>query len=343
MVLPKRFPLKVPFITALGRKDATENVLVRVRLRGGAEGWGEASGSVVMADHRPRRLSACLKRLGEAFRGADCRRLLPLSRDIWTRAGRTPAAAAAFECAVTDALLQALDVPMPAWFGGASRRVETDITLSAASPADTAAAAARAAGEGFRILKVKVGSGGHRTDLARVRAADQKGRRGAKRPKILLDGNQGLSSAGALRLVGSCLKCGIRVVLLEQPLPADRLEEMAQLQQRCPVPLAADESVRSPADAVRVARTGAAKIINVKVAKTGLQGSLEVIAAARAAGLGLMIGCMQETALGLSAGVALACGTGAFQHLDLDSDHLLVPEGQPEGIFTRKGPFLHLR
>ena len=54
-----------------------------------------------------------------------------------------------------------------------------------------------------------------------------------------------------------------------------------------------------------------------------------------------MIGCMQESALGLSMSAHLACGTGAFSFADLDSDCLLE-EGQPRGSFTRQGPLLFL-
>ncbi|MFC1680132.1 enolase C-terminal domain-like protein, partial [Elusimicrobiota bacterium] len=208
-------PLKRPFITALGRKDATTNAVVRLRLRGGAEGMGEASGSVVMADHRPPRLARVLRGLVRRFRGADVRRLGPLTAEAWRRARATPAAAAAFECALTEALLSALGVTMSAWFGGARDRVETDLTISAGHAKDTADAAGSAAKEGFRKLKVKVGSGGGTRDIERVRAADRHGRRGRARPEVVLDGNQGLTERSALRLVEGCLKRGIRVVLLE--------------------------------------------------------------------------------------------------------------------------------
>ncbi|HBL17401.1 MAG TPA: dipeptide epimerase [Elusimicrobia bacterium] len=334
--------LKEPFITALGRKDATTNAFVRVRLAGGAEGWGEASGSVVMAHQKPARLAAVLRALGRRLRGADAARTGPLAADVWAYAGETPAAAAAFECAALDAFLRLKRVPMDAWFGGALERIETDFTLSAAAPETAAASAARAAREGFRKLKIKVGGGSPAADFRRVVLAEAAAHAElGRRPEILLDGNQGLSERGSLALVERCLKRGLRVTLLEQPLPKDDLKGMARLQRRCPVPLAADESVRSPQDALRVMDLGAADVINVKVAKTGLQASLDIIALARAAGKRLMIGCMQESALGLAHSVRLACGSGAFSFADLDSDHLLVPE-QPRGDFRRDGGWLTL-
>ena len=81
----------------------------------------------------------------------------------------------------------------------------------------------------------------------------------------------------------------------------------------------------------------AARAINIKVAKSGFLRSLEIAAVARAAGLKLMIGCMAETGAGLSSSVHFALGTGFFDFVDLDSDHLLAGPQQRRG-WTRRGP-----
>lgn len=337
----RSIPLKTPFITALGRKEATDNVFVRVRLANGAEGWGEASSSVVMAHLSAPRLERAVRRLVAPLKGTDARRLSALAPALFRRAGAAPAAAAAVECALTDAVRSALGLSWTAWFGARAARIETDATLSAAGPEETRRAARRAAEEGFRILKVKVGTG-PKADLERALAADAAGRRGGRRPGLILDGNQRLGRAGALRLCEACLERGLRPVLIEQPLPAADLAGMAWVSRRSPVPVAADESVQGPADARRVLEAGAASVLNIKVAKMGLQGALETMAVARAAGAGLMIGCMQESALGLSPSAGLAAGTGAFAFRDLDSDWLLC-DSQPAGRFTRRGPWLSER
>lgn len=326
-------PLKVPFITALGRKDSTENVLVRARLRGGAAGWGEASGSVVNAALKPARLAADCGALARRLNGRDVRAWNALAGELRT-SGRPAPAAAAVESALLDALRNALGLSWSAWFGGAGKSVSTDATLSAAGPAETTEAAGRAAAEGFKVLKVKVGSG-FSADLARCLAADAAGRK----PEFILDGNQRLGRAGAVRLAEACVKRGLKVVLIEQPVPADDLAGLAWVSKRAPAPVAADESVQGPEDARRVLETGAAAVVNVKLAKMGPAAALETVTVARACGGGLMLGCMQESALGLSPSVGLAMGTGAFAHLDLDSDWLLGA-GQPEGSFTRRGPLL---
>jgi L-alanine-DL-glutamate epimerase-like enolase superfamily enzyme len=330
-------PLKRPFVTAQGRKDSTVNVGFTLRLRGGGEGYGEASSSIALKHLSPAALERALRRLAAGARGRDARDWRALVEAAWNAEGTLSPAVAAFECALLSALAAQNKTTLRETFGGASRSLESDLTLSAWNdPALTEAAAREAAREGFRVLKVKVG-GRFEDDLARLRAA----LRGAPRTRLLLDGNQGLTRAGALKLVEAALKLA-PVDLLEQPLPKDDLAGMAFVSKRCPVPVAADESVSTPEAAYRVLSRGAATAVNIKVAKSGLSRSLAIAAVARAAGAPLMIGCMAETARGLSPSAALAAGTGFFRFVDLDSDHLLREDAASKRAcgWKRVGPRL---
>src|SRR5581483_3688771 len=150
-----RAPLKEPFITALGRHDAAVNVRLELRLSGGAQGYGEASSSLVAKHLKPAALVAALRTELRRGVGRDARELRSIVTNIWRRLSDLAPAAAAIECALTDALCRELGVTMLEWFGGAKCELETDLTLSAAGPDVAGAAAARAIREGFRILKLK--------------------------------------------------------------------------------------------------------------------------------------------------------------------------------------------
>jgi L-alanine-DL-glutamate epimerase-like enolase superfamily enzyme len=248
-------------------------------------------------------------------------------------------AVAAFEAALLSALAAEAGTGLAGWLGGATGRIETDLTISASTDKKvTREAAAEAAAAGFRMLKIKVG-GRRADDLARVRAA----RAGAPKARLLLDGNQGFTPAGALKFVEAVMKTGAPVEMFEQPTPKADLAALAFVAKRCPVPVAADESVATPADAARAAGAGVTAI-NIKLAKSGISRGLEIAAVARAAGLPLMIGCMAETARGLSASVHLALGTGFFTWCDLDSDVLLVEDIKSRRLagWTRRGRFASL-
>jgi L-Ala-D/L-Glu epimerase len=329
-------PLKRPFVTAQGRKTSTVNVGLTLRLKGGAEGYGEASSSIALKHLTPAALEAALRRLAAKARGRDSREWRPLVDRAWREEGELSPAVAAFESALLSALAAQSGTDLRGFFGGALRELESDLTLSAwTEPGVTRAAAAEAAREGFRVLKVKVG-GAYADDLARVKEA----RAGAPRCRLLLDGNQGLTKDGALRLVDAALKLA-PVDLLEQPLPKHDLEGMAYVAKRCPVPVAADESVSSPETALAALEAGVTAV-NIKAAKSGYSRSLAIAALARAAGVPLMIGCMAETARGLAASAALAAGTGFFRFVDLDSDHLLAESASARRLagWTRRGPRL---
>lgn len=323
--------LRRPFVTALGRKTVTTNAGVTLTLSGGARGYGEASGSLALAHLAAERLARELRRLCRRVLGREIACPAAVVREAWAGEEGPAPAAAAFEAALLSAWCAHRGLSLARWLGGALRAVETDITLSAVGAAETEIAAAEARREGFRVLKIKVGSA-LTEDLARVRAA----RRAHPRARILLDGNQGLTAREALALVEACLADGAPIELLEQPLPKGDLRGMKALAKRCLVPVAADESCATPYDAARLAGEGAAGAFNVKLAKSGILRSLEIAAVARAAGLPLMIGCMTETARGLSASAHVALGTGFFRWVDLDSDRLLVGQGAGEG-WARRG------
>jgi L-Ala-D/L-Glu epimerase len=100
--------------------------------------------------------------------------------------------------------------------------------------------------------------------------------------------------------------------------------------------VAADESVASAADARRVARPGAAQVINVKLMKAGIAEALEVVQVARAEGLGLMIGGNVESILAMTASACFASGLGGFAYADLDTP-LFLAENPFEGGFALDG------
>ncbi len=333
-----RARLRRPFVTALGERLFTENAALTLRLAGGAVGYGEASTSLAMKSLTAAALTRALRALAALARGRDARDWRALSERAWRRFPDLGPAVAAFESALLSALAREAGLPLAHFFGGAARSLETDLTISASrDPALAAEAAAEAARAGFTTLKVKVG-GAAADDLARVRAVAA----AAPGARLILDGNQGLTPRGALELLERAARLGAKVVLLEQPVRKDDERGLLFVARRSPVPVAADESAATPAQAARLLDSGAATAVNVKLAKSGVARGLEICALARAAGVPLMIGCMAETAPGLSSSVHLALGTGFFRFVDLDSDVLLVqdPAARLRAGWTRRGRFV---
>jgi L-alanine-DL-glutamate epimerase-like enolase superfamily enzyme len=110
---------------------------------------------------------------------------------------------------------------------------------------------------------------------------------------------------------------GVTPVLFEQPVHRDDWEGLGHVtgiaKDKYGVSVAADESCRSLVDVKKIVKEKLADVINIKLAKVGVVGALEIIEFARASGLHLMIGGMVETRLAMGFAGHLAAGLGCFK------------------------------
>jgi L-Ala-D/L-Glu epimerase len=136
---------------------------------------------------------------------------------------------------------------------------------------------------------------------------------------LILDGNAGLSRAAATELMHGLKALGIAPLLLEQWLAKDDLEGARALAAESGWLVAADESVTTAADALRVAQAGAAQVINIKLMKAGIIEAMAIATVAREARLGLMIGGNIESILAMTVAASFATGQGGFRFADLDT------------------------
>lgn len=303
-----RIPLHTPFVTAVRRTDAVEAVLVEVRDEDGRSGWGEGTQTWrVTGDNLAGITAAVEGPLREAVLRRDPDEVATLTRDIAEVIVGNTAAKSAVDCAVHDLAARRAGVSLVRLLGETGLRVPTDMTVAAGDCAAMAEAAALRRAEGFTTLKIKVGDGAD--ELGRLRAIRQ-----AAGPdvRLRLDANQGWTAKQAVRLIRGIEDAGIDVELVEQPVPAGDLDGMARVTRGVDTPILADESVWSATDLLRVVERGAADLVNVKLAKCGgLTAARRIVAVAEAAGLGVLVGSMMESQVGIAAATALAAATPA--------------------------------
>lgn len=210
--------------------------------------------------------------------------------------------------------------------------IETDITIPfVPEPKVLEPWIQKAIANHFHIYKVKV-SGNVGRDLKFCKAIHKLLTDSGKPFTVRLDGNQGFTAQSALEMLDKLDGTSIAVELFEQPLKRDDYKGMKSLCKKSPVPIIADETVFCADDCKRVIDDELAHGVNIKIAKSGISESLEILQLARRAGLKLMIGCMTETMVGLSAGIYMAAATGAFDYIDLDSIHFLYHRKRYENI-----------
>jgi L-Ala-D/L-Glu epimerase len=190
----------------------------------------------------------------------------------------------------------------------------TAYTISLAAPEVMAAAAEKAAARA--LLKIKLAGAG---DPARIAAV----RRAAPRASLIVDANEGWSTANLQENLAACAEAG--VTLVEQPLPADADAPLADIAR--PIPACADESVHATASLAALA--GKYDAVNIKLDKAG--GLTEALAMARCAqdmGFALMVGCMVATSLAMAPAMLVA---QRARIVDLDGP-LLLADDRPHGL-----------
>jgi len=302
-----------PFPIALGVMTHLDNAFVRIVLENGIEGYGEAAPIMTISGENQQTILGTLNSCREFIVGQDINNYRSIARTLKSAFWAQSAARCAIEMALLDAYTKTLNIPFCRFLGGTENRVETDYTVSIVSPEEAKKEAIQLAAEGYRTIKTKVGIN-LTEDIDRVLAI----RDGAPGCGILIDANQGYSPKTALRFINEVVNHGIHPVLFEQPVLKSDLAGMKFVRDNTEVPVCADESVFTAADAIEVVRTGCADAINIKLMKSCLLESLDIAAIARSANLKLMIGCMVETSLALGCAVHFAAGVGGFEFIDLD-------------------------
>lgn len=279
---------KHPFVIARGGRSAYEVVWVRLTDGDGIEGWGEASPSSYYGETSQTVLTV-LDTLSEHLpddpfdlEGAEQRfeRAVP----------KNGAARAALSAALHDLVGKRFGQPLwRLWGLDPTRAPQSSFTIGIDTPERVRRKVAEAAE--YPILKIKLGTDHDEDILRTIRAETDK--------PIRVDANAGWSREQALGMLPVLKAYGVE--LLEQPLVPDDLEGIAAVRRASPgIPVVVDESCIVATDIPKVA--GAVDGINIKLAKCGgLREALRMIATARAHGLLVMVGCMIETSIGITA------------------------------------------
>jgi L-alanine-DL-glutamate epimerase-like enolase superfamily enzyme len=308
-----RLRLAETFVIAREKQDWADVVQAEVR-HNGVVGHGEA---------------APIERYGESAASAlafveEHGRLLgddPFAlEEIGGRLADVPgerAAKAALDAALHDLQGRLLGVPVWRLLGLRRTGPPTSWTVWLGDPDEMARRAERAARDGrFRRLKLKLG-GSDGLDVDRVHAV-----RSVTHLPLQVDVNEWWSLDEALEALPRLAELGVQYV--EQPLRAGD-DAGARLRERSPVPVYVDEDCHILADVARCAEI--AHGVTIKLAKSGgIREATRMAHAARALGLGVMLGCMIESGLGIAAG---CCVAPLCDHVDLDGNLLLAEDPRP--------------
>jgi muconate cycloisomerase len=249
-------------------------------------------------------------------------------------------AKAAVEVALHDAWARALGVPVHTLLGGLARSsVPVTWALGTEPAAEVIDEAEGKLEAGTHTsFKLKMGAQDPADDVARI--ADVAGKL-AGRASVRVDLNARWDLLTSLRWLPRLADAGIDLV--EQPVPASQVEWLAEINAALPIPVMADESLRTPADALRLVKLRAVGIFSLKTTKSGgLRYTRAIAEIAAAAGVPCHAGTAIEGPVGTAAALHLACASPAVTYGSELFGPLLMREPLLTTPLQYRGGALHL-
>jgi L-alanine-DL-glutamate epimerase-like enolase superfamily enzyme len=306
-----RLHLAETFVIARDATDVSDVVHVSLT-HDETTGYGEAA-PIDRYDESPKSARAFLMEHGELL-GNDPFAL----EDVGERLAAIPghqAAKAAYDAALHDLQGKLLGLPTARLLGLPRTGPPTSWTIWLGDP-DDMARRAQGATSTYRRLKLKLG-GGDDLDVERVRAV-----RGVTDLPLQVDVNEWWTLEEALDALPRLAELGVEYC--EQPLRAGD-EGGRELRERSPIAIFVDEDCHTVADVQRCREI--AHGITIKLAKSGgIREAIRMVHAARALRMGVMVGCMLESGLGIAAG---CCVAPLCDYVDLDANLLLAEDPYP--------------
>jgi L-alanine-DL-glutamate epimerase-like enolase superfamily enzyme len=336
--IPFAIPYRKPLKFASGEVHVAEHVLVRVHTDEGVVGIAEAPPRPFTYGETQDGILAVI----EQIFAPQIVGLSLLEREVMAaRLGRTvgnPAAKAAIDMAVWDAIGRTLDVGVTELLGGYADRMRVSHMLGFDEPAAMVAEAERMRERhGIKTFKVKVGRHPVSLDIAVVRAL----REGlGEDVELYVDGNRGWTAAESAMAMKQM--AGLGLLFAEELCPAADVLGRRWLVSQIDVPFIADESAVTPADVTREVLGGSATAISIKVARTGFTHSQRVHHLAEGLGLEVVMGNQIDGQLGTLCTVAFGASyrltarrAGELSNfLDMSDDLLTEPLRIVDGELT---------
>ena len=288
--------------------NVKHNVFIKLT-KDGISGIGEAAPNI-RYNETPESTVEVIEKARPLIEKYDLWHFVDLGYAVRELVEEQTAAKCAIDIALMDWVTKKLGIPLYQYFG--LDKSKTPIT-SFSIGIDTPEVMQQKIGEAkeYPILKIKLGTDRDEEIMKAVRDVTDK--------TLRIDANEGWKTKEeALEKIKWLGKMGVEFI--EQPMPAEMLEETRWLRERVSIPIIADEAVKSAADIPKLAT--AYDGINIKLMKSaGIQEALRMIWMARSLGMKVMLGCMVESSCAISAAAHLS---PLVDYADLDGNLLIA-------------------
>ncbi|WP_163325377.1 mandelate racemase/muconate lactonizing enzyme family protein [Draconibacterium mangrovi] len=325
--------LAIPYTIAYETVSKTTNIILRIDTDKGITGWGCSAPDLEVTNESPEDVISNIENIvirllknQSPFQIAHFTHIL---KQLCPRASSTRAMV---DMALFDLMARKAKLPLYQLLGGYKDRIATSITIGILSVKDTLDQAGYYLKQGFTIIKLKGGLN-LAEDIEKILKIREKY---GNDIVLRFDANQGYSYADAIEFVEKTKSAKIEI--LEQPTKQTKDDLLGKLTQNIDLPVMADESIRTLKDAFRLASNDLIDMVNIKLMKVGgILESQHINAVAKAAGLETMVGCIDECALGISAGLHFALSRPNIEFADLDGHLDLIDDPFSDLFFLKKG------
>ncbi|MDZ7263616.1 MAG: dipeptide epimerase [candidate division KSB1 bacterium] len=325
--------LREPYAIAYDRFDTARQVFLRLETDVRINGFGCAAPDAHVTGETPGSVLQVLKDVAEPMlHNADPMRWVWLLERLAQEMNGHAAALAAVDMALHDILAKVGQLPLWKLLGGYRERMLTSVTIGILPEAETVAKAKDLVRQGFKRLKLK---GGLDVESDIVRAIKVREAVGEE-IGLCFDANQGFTLEAALHFLEHTQ--AIQFEFIEQPLPREQTELLGFVKKQARTPVMADESLITLADLKYLVRHELVNLINLKLQKVGgIAVARKMIAGAEMAGIPAMVGCMDEAALPIAAGLHFALAQPNVRYADLDGHFDLLGDPTHAAILFHDG------
>ncbi|MFD1315362.1 mandelate racemase/muconate lactonizing enzyme family protein [Namhaeicola litoreus] len=319
--------LKNPYTIAYETIKNASNFFLQIETDGRIVGLGCAAPDKEVTGESDDETTSVIKSLVIPFlTGKNPLNYVQILTELKILLPKSPSVLAMVDMALFDIFAKKAEVPLYQFLGGFRHEIATSITVGILPLKETLYEVEEFVDQGFNIIKIKGGLNVEE-DIERVNQVHQ------KYPKLALrfDGNQGYNKKETIKFVEETKKVGIEI--LEQPTKIHKRKKLAKITKQVDIPVMADESIKSLADAFHLAKNSIINMINIKLMKVGgIQEAKHINSVAKSGKIEVMVGCLDESALGISAGLHFALSRPNIEYADLDG-HLDFINDPVKNIF----------
>jgi o-succinylbenzoate synthase len=327
-------PLSQPYTIAYQTYTTAETVFITLTTDTGLSGFGAVTpDAFVTGEDADDVMTVVEQRMIPMLIGADPLRYAMIQEKIRRSFAVKPTARALIDMALYDLLGKRAELPVYKLLGGYRTRIKTSVTVGILSTGQTLAQIGFLIDEGYSIIKLKGG-----IDVEQdIRTLEAVATKFGSSITLRFDANQGYTQEQTLHFLEH-IPDTLHFEILEQPVASDNHAHLGNITRKSSVPVMADESISGLRDAYHLVRHNLVDMINIKLMKSGgITSALHINSVARAAGVEVMVGCMDECQLGIAAGLHFALCRPNIRYADLDG-FIDLGEDPTEGcVFVKHG------